>query len=390
VNSLSASLTMPFSATIPAGSNYVDIQIKGQTVSTDSLVTITVNATGYRSDTETITVRDSGTTQQVGESKPFYASTSLGGNWHEADFGDASGGSSSLGNGVVTVNGRGTRTDATDNSLVRYNGRHFVWKTISGTTQEIIAKVDSTSSADQVGIMLSDDAAPLTEYIFLTNKKQVFTSSNLSTHDGTVQGNAAGSTTVPWLRLTRSSNILTAYTATTSGVPTSADWTQLYTINLNAVPDAAAPDYKSAAAWDSQICVGLFVNSNSTTTLGTANFSNISIFGDDLTTPTAVTNTGISIATGSTGNIVSTPMLQYSDDVSITDSILYTLSTSPLKGLLRRNGIILRAGNFLTQADIDNGRITYDDVLHANETLSFIVQDAAGNTVNDTLTVSVI
>ncbi len=72
------------------------------------------------------------------------------------------------------------------------------------------------------------------------------------------------------------------------------------------------------------------------------------------------TNAGDTVAEGSSGNVVSTAMLE-TTDVDNTDSqLVYTVDVLPANGTLYRNAVVLNVNDTFTQAYIDAGLITYD------------------------------
>lgn len=98
------------------------------------------------------------------------------------------------------------------------------------------------------------------------------------------------------------------------------------------------------------------------------------------------TNTGATVTEGSSGNAVTTAMLQ-TTDVDNTDSeLVYTVDGVPGNGTLFNNGVALGATDTFTQADIDAGLITYnhDGSQTAADSVDFTVDDGAGTTISST------
>ncbi|MBF0146530.1 MAG: tandem-95 repeat protein [Magnetococcales bacterium] len=101
--------------------------------------------------------------------------------------------------------------------------------------------------------------------------------------------------------------------------------------------------------------------------------------------PQLAINTGVSVAEGA--NVVLTPaMLTVTDAESATNAIVYTLTTIPTHGSLRRDGVALSVGQTLTQAELAASRIDY---LHnGSDTLSdsfkFTVSDGQGGSFAET------
>jgi hypothetical protein len=91
-------------------------------------------------------------------------------------------------------------------------------------------------------------------------------------------------------------------------------------------------------------------------------------------------NTGVTVAEGSSGTLITSAMLAASDVDNSPAQLLYTLSSAPANGTLRLNGVALGAGATFSQADVDAGRLSYDH--DGTETLSdafgFSVDDGAG------------
>ena len=76
--------------------------------------------------------------------------------------------------------------------------------------------------------------------------------------------------------------------------------------------------------------------------------------------PTIATNTGMTAAEASTGNVLTTAMLNEGDPDDAGAGLTYTITTATLNGTLRLLGTALGVSDTFTQADIDAGNVTYD------------------------------
>ena len=103
------------------------------------------------------------------------------------------------------------------------------------------------------------------------------------------------------------------------------------------------------------------------------------------------TNTGASVAEGSTGNVVTTAMLATTDVDNSSDQLVYTVDSAPANGTLYDNGVALTVGGSFTQADIDAGLITYDHdgSQTSSDAFAFTVDDGAGTTTSGSFSWSV-
>ena len=107
--------------------------------------------------------------------------------------------------------------------------------------------------------------------------------------------------------------------------------------------------------------------------------------------PVGIVNNGGSIAEGQGGVTVTQAMLEYTDNDHTPAQLTYTVKAVD-NGLLRKNGVILGLNNTFTQADINNGLITYSH--NSSETtfggFDFDVSDgstgATGQTFSFTVT----
>ena len=96
--------------------------------------------------------------------------------------------------------------------------------------------------------------------------------------------------------------------------------------------------------------------------------------------PAVATNTGTTVSEGTTGNIITTAMLNEGDpdDSAIGIGLTYTVTTVPTNGTLRLLGVAMINGNTFTQNDINNNRVTYDHDGTETTTDSFIFDLADG------------
>jgi hypothetical protein len=97
----------------------------------------------------------------------------------------------------------------------------------------------------------------------------------------------------------------------------------------------------------------------------------------DTTAPLALAESPLSVAVVATGTITSS-LLRFDDNVSTHAQETYTVITAPSHGALLMSGSVTSS---FTQADIDNGLITYhqDGSAASSDSFGFIVTDAAGN-----------
>ena len=76
--------------------------------------------------------------------------------------------------------------------------------------------------------------------------------------------------------------------------------------------------------------------------------------------PIVATNTGMTAAEGSTGNVLTTAMLNEGDPDDAGAGLIYTITGATGNGTLRLLGTALNVSDTFTQADIDAGNVTYD------------------------------
>ena len=94
-----------------------------------------------------------------------------------------------------------------------------------------------------------------------------------------------------------------------------------------------------------------------------------------------VTNTGATVVEGSTGNVITTAMLETTDVDNTDGELIYTITTTPGNGILYNNGVALGVSDTFSQSDIDAGLISYshDGAESALDGFDFTVDDGAGH-----------
>ena len=127
---------------------------------------------------------------------------------------------------------------------------------------------------------------------------------------------------------------------------------------------------------------------NDTTGIGIASLVSMMPVNDE---QVLSTNTGTTVLEGSTGNVITTAMLETTDVDNTAGQLIYTLTGTPANGVLRRSGVDLSVSSTFTQADIDAGIITYlhNDTETASDSFSFTVDDGAGSSSSGTFNITV-
>ena len=102
-------------------------------------------------------------------------------------------------------------------------------------------------------------------------------------------------------------------------------------------------------------------------------------------------NTGTTVAEGSTGNLITTAMLETTDVDNTVVQLVYTVTTAPVNGTLYLSGVALASTGTFTQDDIDNNRITYDHDGSENftDSFDFEVDDGAGVASTGTFAITI-
>jgi Ca2+-binding RTX toxin-like protein len=100
--------------------------------------------------------------------------------------------------------------------------------------------------------------------------------------------------------------------------------------------------------------------------------------------PVLAANNPLTLDEGSTAEITSS-LLQVTDADNTAAELVYRLTALPTHGNLQLNGSALSLGSAFTQADLDNGYLTYQH--NGSETiqdlLKFVVTDPAGNSLDE-------
>ena len=110
--------------------------------------------------------------------------------------------------------------------------------------------------------------------------------------------------------------------------------------------------------------------------------------------PVITANALLNIAEGDTNVFVDAAHLTTTDLEDSAVDLTYTLTTDPLRGVLRLNGTLLAAGTAndnWTQDDIDNDRLTYDHDASefSSDSFAFDVADTGPLTVSGTFNISI-
>jgi regulation of enolase protein 1 (concanavalin A-like superfamily) len=181
------------------------------------------------------------------------------GSWQDTDIGSVGvAGSTSYANGVFTVQGAGAGVENAADAM------NFLYQSLPGDGT-IIARVVNFqgSSTPQLGVMIREtltagatDAFPSDAYNpYYGNELQFLY--RASTGGGTQNGGSGGASLPFWLELTRTGNTFTAYYS-----PDGVSWTQYGTETVTMAQN---------------VYVGLAVSSESTSSLATVTFDNVSI-----------------------------------------------------------------------------------------------------------------
>ena len=98
--------------------------------------------------------------------------------------------------------------------------------------------------------------------------------------------------------------------------------------------------------------------------------------------PTLGANAGLTLAEGATATITAA-MLDYNDAEQADSAIAYTLTGAPTNGILLLNGGALSVGGSFTQAQVNNGLVSFqhDGGETSNAGFAFSVSDGAGGLV---------
>jgi Cadherin-like/FG-GAP-like repeat/FG-GAP repeat len=106
------------------------------------------------------------------------------------------------------------------------------------------------------------------------------------------------------------------------------------------------------------------------------------LIAPDTQAPTLVHDSPLTVSAGATQAITSS-LLSASDNVSSAAQLHYTVTTAPTSGTLLLSGVTTSS---FTQADIDNGLLSYHETASGavSDSFVFTVRDAAGNTTSPT------
>jgi len=117
---------------------------------------------------------------------------------------------------------------------------------------------------------------------------------------------------------------------------------------------------------------GLFLSATDLKTMDVLGWTPVG----DTTAPSLVADTALVVGTGLTEAIASS-MLRFDDNASTHVQETYSVITGPAHGTLLNNGV---ATSSFTQADIDNGLITYHEIGNfSSDVFTFKVTDASNN-----------
>ncbi len=276
-------ISIPGSVTIPAGSVGASFTITGSGgAAGDKRVLLTATAPDLLTDSELITVVDPSEKTNFGGDKWPVQPAGLPVKWKAGNFGIVSiPGTQSYvpGTDTWTISGGGIAWEKYHSSLA-LSGRRFVYQTLDGDG-EIRARFIKSSSDQQVGLMITDDEATLTDFIWVEPYGRVISSSNRndSPHGRPVVQKEAGTLAPPvWLRIQRTGFVFTVYSSTAATPAAATDWTVLTRVDMyKDTLDTNASDYKSPAVLDRRMHYGLFINSGSATVAGTATFTGVRI-----------------------------------------------------------------------------------------------------------------
>ncbi len=109
---------------------------------------------------------------------------------------------------------------------------------------------------------------------------------------------------------------------------------------------------------------------------------NVTAVNDD---PLISSNTGLTLPEASSATITQA-LLEVTDPDNAPAEITYTITTGVAHGTVRNNGIALGVGSTFTQADINAGRLSYqdNDIETTSDSFSFTISDGAGGSIGTT------
>jgi RHS repeat-associated protein len=225
--------------------------------------------------------------------------TPLPSGWLDQDIGNVgAAGSIIYAGGVFTVKGAGVMSGTTD-------AFHFVYQTLSGDGT-IVARLVNSLTSGYAAVMIRETTAQNSSYAstyYLPNSFQLLYRNGTGTGANGVTG---GSMATPpyWLKLTRSGNSFTGYESLDGST-----WTQISNVSISMATN---------------VYIGLAVDSETSGTLQTATFDNVSI--DTPPNPAPV----ISSVTATTGSIGSSVTINGSHFGPSQGSSVVALNASPM------------------------------------------------------------
>lgn len=164
-------------------------------------------------------------------------------------------------------------------------------------------------------------------------------------------------------------------------------------LDLNGVPLAVGGQFTQADIDDGGLT---FVNTGSTATTDDFTFTVADTNGNtspqatyaiQINTsdvgPTLAANNTLTLTQGNTATIT-TSLLQVTDSDKQDAQLTYTLTTLPSNGTLNLNGATLAAGGTFTQADIDEGHLSYTSTGGTSDSFQFNVSDDDGGSIGTT------
>jgi hypothetical protein len=271
---------LPETLTIPAGANFADFTIRHDSAGTGE-VTIAAEANGILTGKTTVTVLDAPPKPADWlQADSDHRALGLPDGWRLADFGRPSNHPApatiaTWANNTLTLTGGGIAC-ATDRNI-HLEWRTQAWQTLEGDGS-ITARLESASPTAQTGLIITDDAAPVTECTVLLADGTVLSTG--ASNEGTAQAllicKGDGSKAPVWLRLERKGGVFTAWRATVTE-PTDADWNKLATVDVYADPPQGEEHYRSQAKWDARIHVGILLNTTQPNSPAMANYSHIAV-----------------------------------------------------------------------------------------------------------------
>ncbi|MCB9445581.1 MAG: tandem-95 repeat protein [Ardenticatenaceae bacterium] len=99
--------------------------------------------------------------------------------------------------------------------------------------------------------------------------------------------------------------------------------------------------------------------------------------------PVLLINAGLTVDYGQTG-VINNTLLRITDLDNSTSELVYTIKILPVNGQLKRNGVPLTVNSTLTQADINNGLLSYahDKTNTESDSFQFTAVDGDGGSIS--------